>query len=237
MNEPNEPTRSEQLSADEKALQSRIDDSLRRLFDEDRPVDFAAVHADTPPARRGVLARIGPIAAIAALLAVAAVVASGWLLTRPENTGLNIASTPLAAYERFVDAGMVPYWVCETIEEFEETFDERLGQPLTLAGFEVDGVSFAGISYSPLASGQAVAILAEAEGEPVVAFVSDKEPPADVDIGVNHIHRGMLGRLYVVEVSPLDTPSVLPLLSEVEADEADEPETTEEDAPAAQTPE
>ncbi|MEM1208162.1 MAG: hypothetical protein AAGI54_02750 [Planctomycetota bacterium] len=223
MPRPDEPTRPRR-SPEEHALQQRIDASLRRLFADDRPPSLDAI-GDAPPNRRPALARLRPALAIAALIALAAVVGAAWLILAPADPGPTIGMTPRAAYERFVDNNLTPDWRCETMAEFEQTFAERLGQPLTLAGFEVDGVAFVGISYAALRTGSAVAILAQADGQPVVVFVARKPIPDPTQLGPLHAHQQQIGTLHATELSPLDAPRVLPLLRPLDPTAEPDPES------------
>ena len=114
-------------------------------------------------------------------------------------------------YEKCVDDGFQPKWVCDDDREFAETFQKRQGQPLLLKPESRDVM--VGLSYLKGISAHTTTMLASVDGEPVLVFVDSLERDTQPDkpswsSGLN-LFRKELDGLVLYELSPLDEPRVL----------------------------
>ncbi len=161
-------------------------------------------------------------AALAAVVVLAGVAAWVWFgePSTPPGSTYRTPQTVVVAevYDLALAGGFEPDWVCETDQEFRDTFQAHLGQALSLRDLPDDRVAL-GLSYLARAYTQSVYLLAEAQGQPVLVFF-DREsmlrhyelhPPAGL-----HLHRGRVGRLVVLELSPLEEAAFLDYIEAVE---------------------
>jgi hypothetical protein len=161
--------------------------------------------------------------------------AGAWMIwralpTTPVDPYALEQKTMVAVYQEAIDDGFGPDWVCRNDEEFAFTFRVAHQQALVLREMPED-VAALGLSYCHTISPRTICILAQAEGRPVMVFVDrlDAEPGrAEAPGGGLHLHRGTVGDLVLYELSPLDTPRVLPLLHDPAGPDG---EPTEEDDP------
>ncbi len=77
-------------------------------------------------------------------------------------------------YQQELVRGFKPYYECHDMVRFADTFEHRLGVPLTLAEMPEDR-EMLGISYLGGLSRMTVAMLCQVKGEPVVVFVDLQE--------------------------------------------------------------
>jgi len=121
-------------------------------------------------------------------------------------------------YAQQIDNGFVPGWVCETDEEFAKTFGGTFQQPLLLAA--APGVEALGLSYNVALGSRTVMLLARVDGEPVLVFAGstgfyDVAPPAGNNRRLNVFER-QIGLVKLFEVTPFETPRLLPDLYAVD---------------------
>ncbi|MEM8494076.1 MAG: hypothetical protein AAF663_01660 [Planctomycetota bacterium] len=189
--------------------------------DGDGPLPMHSLPAPThagAPARPWWL-RVGAIAAAVALAGVAAWMWLGGWASSPPTSYPDPQTVVIAeVYELALANGFEPEWVCETDQEFRDTFRDRLGQAVSLRPLPDDRVAL-GLSYLPRARESTVYLLAEAEGQPVLVFFDrtfllryyELDPPDGL-----FLHRGRAGGLDVLELSPLPEPKFLDFLVPVE---------------------
>lgn len=197
-------------------LQDRIDEALRRTYaaPDVEAILAGAERARHVHARRRWLIRATRIAA-AVLLGAAAVLAVTWAINPGGGKQGPVAFQILGlgpAYQKVIDDGFEPDWVCETDQQFARTYGYRLGQPLVLGALPA-GVRALGLSYSPAISADTIALLATVDGTHVVVFADHihtvkHNPPAPPGQGL-HVYQRRVGDMMLYEVSPLDTPRLL----------------------------
>lgn len=164
----------------EKELQTKIDESLRRIYRFNRPnenqpteivpeVEFArSGHANIW--RRQNLVRI---AVAASLFLLAGVVI--WQFSQNHRTAPVFQPRPLAeVYKDTVERGFKPYYHCDDEKRFAEVFAMRHGQPLGLATLP-PGRRMLGISYLGGLSRKTTAMLCEVDNRYVIVFVENAE--------------------------------------------------------------
>lgn len=215
--------------------QQRVNECLARLFNPPQNLEGSQVPglaAATETVRRNgqadqrASADAQPADARRKWLAVAAVLAistvAAWNVWRfidaqPERVVVTYASTEHRSmadwYETEVEKGFEADWLCETDQEFRDTFAKQLGQPLLLARAELPrGVSWVGLSYRNSVSRNTVCLLARSFETPIIVFIdrakriTDGFEPSGGDLKV---YRRELGPLVLFEVSPLPEPRVL----------------------------
>ena len=198
-------------------LFERVDATLKRHF---RPPDRDRLARLLPlaPARGGPGRQWRRRFALAAGLVAA--LGGGWLIwaAAARLGGDPYQVQPWRSFERVwhdeAAGDMTPLWVCENDAEFQASFRERLGQPLSL-GELPEGLEAVGLSYSHTLSPTTVYLLARARGEPVLVFVDRVErdlpstPPAETHL---RRWRRQVGKLVLYEVSSLEEPVLLDLL-------------------------
>jgi hypothetical protein len=110
------------------------------------------------------------------------------------------------AFGELIDLGFRPDWVCESDEEFAETFAKRLQQPMVL-GQLPPGASMLGLAYVPSISPDTTVMLGSFENSPVAVFVDriEREPTRvfATQSGTLRAHRRVVGDLVMFEVSML----------------------------------
>lgn len=182
-------------------IQRRIDESIRRTH--------TPGEASPAPAKR--TPRVLRIAAVVALVAL-----SVWFIARqiapsgqPDYTGA------VGEYRRQIDNGFRPRVVCDTDEAFIAYMTNEYGVPARAN--EDPGVRVLGWDYSWRVLGtNSGVLLAEVEGEPVVVHIDRAENDKKLKggRGLSLFKRDLAG-LVLYEVTPLDTPRVLPLIEPV----------------------
>ncbi len=194
-----------------------LDASLRRLFDPPPPQRFDAIAAEARrtherrrPRRR--LRRLAVAAAIAGGLI------GGWLIVDASGrlSGRRGYEPPPwrsfeMVYRDEIGAGFQPRWVCETDEEFADTFGDRFGQKLLLAPLP-DEIQAVGLSYAHTLTRRTIHLLAQVQGQPVLVFVDQPGrggAAAMTQAGGLSLHHRRLGRLVLYELSPFDEPLLL----------------------------
>ena len=207
-------------------MQQRIDLGIERLAapcEDDADRVLAAFFPDTqtppleePAARRPTWQRV---AAIAALFVLAGVAVWSWLpADPPEGQRYSRPQTVvLAAVLNQAEAsGFTPDWLCETDTRFRATFQEKLGQAVSMKPLPEDR-QMLGLSYLARGRGEGVYMLARAQGRPVLVFFDRPELLTHYDMippkGMR-LHRGSVGQVQVIEMSPLDAPAFLPYLTQ-----------------------
>ncbi|MCB9855723.1 MAG: hypothetical protein H6818_08540 [Phycisphaerales bacterium] len=155
--------------------------------------------------------------AMAAMLAIVAFGGYwGW-----QNRALFIGTSgPLTLtqfYEKSAANDFKEDWVCKNERQFQTTFWYRLGSGVALASAP-SNVKVLGIKYGNTLSPQSVHLTAKVDGKGVVVFVDSKHNDRKDDVSSDGLHafRKETDHLVFVEVSPLDHPAVLGLLSETE---------------------
>jgi hypothetical protein len=193
------------------ALQRRIDQSLGRLFAaSDRSagrVAPAAAAGARPIAFRPLTWSI----AAAVLVGVALVV---YFLSRP---GTPAGPGPLpGVYQGQVAAGFTPQVVCTTVPDFAAWVNQYYGQSL-YPPEKHEGVEFVGWNYAPAVSSNSGVLLATVGDKKVIVVldrkVREKKPLPTPQGGEGlHVFRREVGSVVAYEVTPLDHPSILPIL-------------------------
>lgn len=197
--------------AREVALQSRIDDRLRRLLGRPSPPAAAA-----GTARRRVW--MPWLAAAAAILLVG--------LTGVLFGPRLLESRVEGVYRRIVAAGFKPEVVCTEPEEFRAWVWTNYAQGLAPTDSH-PGVEFVGWSYTAklqtdLLGTYAGILLARVDGQPVIVMMNKTErfaasPPDTPRFSGLKTYRRDVGKLSFVEITPLDRPAVLDAIREVPA--------------------
>lgn len=201
-------------------LQGQIDESLSRMFvAPDAPVDILAL-ADSAPTD-GPLVDLPPrdpdlsrkhrriiLTVLAASLAWAIV---GWRVY-VSSTDDGYRELALAdIYEKCVDDGFQPKWVCDDDREFAETFQRRQGVPLLLKPESQDVM--VGLSYLKGVSPKTTTMLARVDNQPVLVFVDrldrDTRPEKPSWSSGLHLFRQELDGLVLYEITPLPEARVL----------------------------
>ncbi|MEM9883408.1 MAG: hypothetical protein AAF800_10860 [Planctomycetota bacterium] len=196
--------------------QRRIDGALRRghaWVEQDAARPLPADDRPAPAARGGAWWQIGRsrhrFAAASLLLALGGLLAAIGFGVSPFGS----EAEPLAAvYQREIDAGFVPGWVCETEAEFVETYAKRFQTPLRLA--DAAGVEAVGLTYNYSLGPGTVMLLARVDGRPVIVFAASTRlldrPPGVGDRGLQLFERRM-GTVRLFELTPHDEAKVLEL--------------------------
>lgn len=202
-----------QLQADVE-LQSRVDQSLARLFAPPAPPDGLLLRlrqsAVAMPAsgrqRRMKVAALATAATIIWAMLTWYFFAGGTAAPRYSP------NLPLETiYEKCVADGFRPKWVCEDKHEFASTFFARQGQGLLLADMPA-GAKMEGLTYCGGLSRYTTTMLARVDGSPVMIFVdratADTHPTLPPGEAKLHLFRKELGPLVLYELSPLDQPKL-----------------------------
>ncbi len=205
---------------EELVQQRRIDESLRRQFASSSPRSTAAelrrslaTQESRPMANSASLGRRRWLI-VAALIAIGAGAAwQAWDYFKPGTVVYppKPHRTLVQQYQETINAGFKPDWVCETEEEFANTFRKRLRQKLLL-GQLPSGAAALGISHCNTISRRSLMLLARVEGKEVIVFVdrvdrdSSQEDPKIA--GLNLFNR-QVGKLILYELTPMAKPILL----------------------------
>lgn len=200
--------------ARELALQRRADDSLRRQFQPPTAMPVPAASSKGPIAGRIQPAsprrtNVRTLAAAAALLIAGAGVYwafNGSPFGPPEGM-----ITAQVAYQRVIDGGFKPEWVCENAEQVAQYTRERFGAPWSIDA--APGLTLVGWKYShDLLSPDATMLLATKDQEKVVVVadrkVHDRGLSTPLLSGLR-VHKRETADLVLYEISRLPEPAVL----------------------------
>jgi len=197
-------------------LQSRVDESLTRLFAAPSPPYDLLLRLRQPVVPTSVAIPIRRRWMKVATLATAATILWGMLAwhffasgTASQRYNPNL---PLATiYQNCVADGFRPKWLCADKHEFAATFFARQGQGLLLADMPL-GTKMEGLTYRGGLSRYTTTMLARVNGLPVMVFVdratADTHPTLRSSESKLHLFRKELGPLVVYELTPLDHPKV-----------------------------
>jgi len=205
-------------------LQSKIDDSLRRLLSGVAMVDEKEIENQFLRTGGGDLAGAKTVKsdglaggqlikiAVAAMLLVA-VGLGVWFNSAPQNVEpISVARHLTEVYaEKALD--FRPYYICDDDNRFAETFRSKLGMAMALAELPSDR-KMLGLSYLGGVSRNTVAMLAEVQGKDVIVFV-DREGEAGIDIATEPVDPDLnvfverKGGLVFVEVTPLKSANLI----------------------------
>jgi hypothetical protein len=228
---PGETVSFEAVMRGDAALRARVaearaaDQAVRAVFavpditmrvPEDLAVASRAASAMPSP---GVVGQIGdkPVpwwVTVASLAATLAITVGAWMWMNRTPGPQYI--TPDEVYGRLVQKGFKPEFVCTTDAEFRKAVDDRFGQPLLIASspdIQLLGWAYSN-SYSGLTLGEKCFILmANVKGKPSLLFMDNKSEDRRLKVAKDsalHLHRGVIGTMVVYELSPFETPELLP---------------------------
>lgn len=178
------------IDADEldriEALQSQLDDSLKRLG-AISPLDPDVLakqyleareptkNLNSSPSEKTVAnVEAGRRQWAKLVLAASILIATGggiwYALADREVTPFFQPNSLAKVYVDTVDRGFRPYYNCEDPKRFADTFESRQGQPLTLSELPAES-RMSGISYLGGLSRKTTAVLFEVDKQPVIVFV------------------------------------------------------------------
>lgn len=206
--------------------QSRMDDSIRRLYVAPAAPDLSSLLRENDAASLRVAGRIGTrdrwmrLALAALILLTVGVGISQWSnWFNPPGTVI----PPGTMYTRLVTTGWQPAVVCKTDAEFIALVRKQLGQGLSAAASPA--VQMVGWGYknnyagSPL-SDDTMMLLTDVDGEHVLVLIDRvqnrrnlKIPKDAPEFGRLNIFKRRIGDLIIYEITPKKSESVLPLLS------------------------
>jgi hypothetical protein len=178
-----------------------------------------------PSPRR--LLRVAGIAAAAALAIGAGIY---FLSPRPHADPIKVATDKdfqdrnqkymVEEYKRQVAGGFKPAEVCTTDKQFQEWTQKAFGQALTPTHLATGAAApaepvLAGWSRGTAFSSYSGLLLAHVDGKPVMV-VMDKAPdrmvPKDDAANTPRIFRRKVGEMWLIEITPLDTPRVITMI-------------------------
>ena len=144
-----------------------------------------------------------------------------WLLNHKPRVGPVFNTAPVALlYQETVEAGFEPYYNCEDLQRFKNTFEFRLGKKVQLAESEMpEGTRMLGVSYLGGTSRDGTAMLGEVDGHRVIVFV-DRSSAGQPDVsteGTEGLNVFVVERdgLVFAEVSTLPESKMIQYLSVV----------------------
>jgi hypothetical protein len=211
----------------ELVLQRRLDEALRRRFEPPSPqrvLEALSRRAGGPqvlrfPSARRWFQRPWGLAVAASI--IVALIGVNWyvwtslphgLAPRPERRPIELVSLE-RGYQRELERGFRPLWLCETDHEFASAIFKSLGQGLLITIPPAE-IKAKGLSYLPALSKDTMILLAEVETQPVVVFIdrlaADSRPTLPPESGLR-LFRREVGALVLYEVTPLGEPRVLEL--------------------------
>ncbi|MCC6424338.1 MAG: hypothetical protein IT447_12745 [Phycisphaerales bacterium] len=198
-------------------LQTILNTSLAQQFAPPSPPTALGIPRPNHPAKSW--PRVVAIAAIVILgVGVGIWALNDYLTPKPPNPyaggTYNIHRPPTTfvdEYHALVQGGFKPDWVCQTQEQFVQTFQSNLGQGLI---FETNSsaVRMVGLSYANVLSEQTIIFLGIANDTPALVFVdrlqNDRPQTLPERTGL-HLFRAQIGELVLYELTPLDKPTLL----------------------------
>jgi hypothetical protein len=117
-------------------------------------------------------------------------------------------------YQKLSDAGFTPEVACTTPEKFKEWTRDNVGEALT-PQVGVPGLELVGWSTSRTFSPYTGVLIAKVDGRGVLVMLDRAAPGGDASGKVGpHLWAfpGKIGEVGVVEVTPFDTPRVIPTI-------------------------
>lgn len=207
------------------AFESRLaaDPDMAAAVDRQQRINAALQRTHVAPAPDAVLRRlpVGPpprvislwrqrLTAVAALIALTFGLKLIW-----SNFGPAAPLTPPTLDEVYyaqVAAGFEPYWTCDSDEQFIDTFQRRLGQPL-LAHAPANAGTW-GLAYAPVFSSRSVLVLVESDGTRAVVVVDRRDTnqrPRRTTPSTLHVFSRDVGDLVLYEITPADEAHCLEL--------------------------
>lgn len=209
-------------------LQGRIDDGVKRFATPPDPkavlarakADLAAERAeeareDAETAKQGEVVR-GPwgrrvIVALAACL----LVTLGLAFLRDPGPKDYPLGAVASIYERRVQSGFQPDWVCRDDAEFEQSVSARLGRTVKLAATRPPGVEVLGLGYDGVVSAHGMVVLAHVDGRPVLVVVDKAASDRPISLPEGsplRLFRRQVQDLVLYEVTPFDAVRAIPAL-------------------------
>lgn len=196
------------------ALQRRIDSALRDLFAEGRPQPAVAgrIKGEELTWRR-----LGLYAAALVLVAVVGL----WVRSAiHQRTAFNPLNSPERIYQRLVQRGFEPEFICEPGPEFVAAVEDRFGAGLDIA--QAPGVNVIGWAYDTsrptaaytgqMLSDDMLILMAYVEQEPVIVLMdraaADTRPRLAPGSDLRQFRRQMDG-FVLYEVTPHRRPRLL----------------------------
>jgi hypothetical protein len=162
--------------------------------------------------------RTSALVGLAAVLALtfAGLYVSGWIdISDFLGTSKGLIS-PQDVYERKVATGYNPDWFCETDEQFLELTNNLWGESLLVQNTE--DVKVVGWSYyEPVLSEANAILLTKVDGKEVIVVMDRKandRPLKTAKSSGLHVFNRVVGGVTMHEVTPFDTPRVLPLVQQ-----------------------
>ncbi len=123
------------------------------------------------------------------------------------------------AYRAVEAADFAPSWICDSDEQFIDTFRKLFRQPLSLAQ-SPDDIAVLGLGYANTISGGTVTMLARVRGEGAMVFIDRVNYDADFTLPADsgmHLFRREIGRAVLYELTPFDKPELLDLFQDPDA--------------------
>ncbi|MCA9254256.1 MAG: hypothetical protein KDA33_01405 [Phycisphaerales bacterium] len=215
-------------------LHRKIEASLNRSFsppssapDLNRPTATASIPIESArsaapdPARARKSGGFLKGLAIAAMLAIVAYGGYwGW-----EHRSMFMGGSGSMTLAQFYDASATDDfkegWACKSDREFQTTFWYRLGYGVALASPTPSNVNVKGLKYADTLSPTSIHLMAKVGDKGVIVFVDGKDKDRKEDVSTEGLKafRKETEHLVFVEVTPLDRPLLLSLLSETELPE------------------
>jgi hypothetical protein len=203
-------------------LQRWIDSELDEIFayDSTRAPKVPHVSVDAPaPIKIETRRRNLRLLALAAAVVLVGVVVRLSLSLWGPGTQVEYAKAD-EVYNKLVATGFKPAVVCTTDEQFKDFTEKRLGNPLLLAS--ASGVEALGWAYSAPVPGQIVGqrtvlLYTKVDSQNVLVLMDSVDRPAGHPVKVSpplHVFRQQVGAVVAYEITPLDSPRVVPNLHE-----------------------
>jgi len=221
INEPDREDFEREADSERRAqvnLQTRIDESLRRLFpvnagSEEHLQEVADAICYQPVALPLYRRPVAWISGLVAAASIAVIITFSSSLNAPRPQPF-FSPTPVAElYQKAVKNGFEPYYECRDDARFTAVFARRQGIPLQLLPMP-DGSRMLGLSYPGGLSRNTTAMLCEVDEQPVMVFVDRLEKDQEVadrqavpSIEWN-VFRSVRDGLVFYEVSPFEVPRV-----------------------------
>jgi hypothetical protein len=196
--------------------QHRIDASLKKSFAAPAdlritPPSESSQPLQNPTGRTGTGWGLRTWLGIAAALLIASLASLNFWLNRAPQVPL---VEPDAAYTRIVQQGFMPYKVCADDAEFRQYTHDELGEALTFT--PNPRVTLVGwVNTADVFSEKTDALLARVDEKQVIVFMdrAKYERALPRSCGDLHVYAARVGKVTLIEVSPLDGPVVIPGLA------------------------